>query len=103
MWHCANRGSLGRCPGLDVVDGYMPKSRGRPAGRGKPKRQVRELRLSDRLMRDAVTIVSEDSVLEVERWASGWLGAAWSAAGLGERDPEKMFHLEVVGRASTRP
>jgi len=91
---------------LDVVHGYMPKSRGRPAGRGKPKRPqrpVRELRLSDRLMRDAVTIVSEDSVLEVERWASGWLGAAWSAAGLGEREPEKMFHLEVVGRASTRP
>jgi hypothetical protein len=64
---------------------------------------MRELRLSDRLMRDAVTIVSEDSALEVERWASGWLGAAWSAAGLGEREPEKMFHLEVVGRASTRP
>ncbi|BBH66645.1 hypothetical protein ACTI_33300 [Actinoplanes sp. OR16] len=64
---------------------------------------MRELRLSDRLMRDAVTIVSEDSVLEVERWASGWLGAAWSTAGLGEREPEQMFHLEVVGRASTRP
>ena len=106
MWHGANRGSLGRGPGPEVVDGYMPKSRGRPARRGKPKRPqraVRELRLSDRLMRDAVTIVSEDSVLEVERWASGWLGAAWSAAGLGEREPEKMFHLEVVGRASTRP
>ncbi|KHD76087.1 hypothetical protein MB27_19005, partial [Actinoplanes utahensis] len=84
----------------------MPKSRGRPAGRGKPRRPqrpVRELRLSDRLMRDAVTIVSEDSVLEVERWASEWLGAAWSDAGLGEQEPEKMFHLEVVGRASTRP
>ncbi|GGN20862.1 hypothetical protein FHR83_002068 [Actinoplanes campanulatus] len=54
-------------------------------------------------MRDAVTIVSEDSVLELEQWASGWLGAAWSAAGLGEREPEQMFHLEVVGRASTRP
>ncbi|MEU7905361.1 hypothetical protein [Actinoplanes sp. NPDC049118] len=53
-------------------------------------------------MRDAMTIVSEDSALEVERWASGWLGAAWSAAGLGEREPEKIFHLEVAGRASTR-
>lgn len=41
-------------------------------------------------MRDAVTIVSGDSVLEAERWASGWLGAAWSTAGLGEREPEKM-------------
>lgn len=106
MVHRANRGSLGRCAGLDVVHGYMPKSRGRPAGRGKPKRPqraVRELRLSDRLMRDAVTIVPEESVLEVERWASGWLGSAWSAAGLGEREPERLFHLEVVGRASTRP
>ncbi|GLW32983.1 hypothetical protein [Actinoplanes regularis] len=54
-------------------------------------------------MRDAVTIVSENSVLAVERWASGWLGAAWSAAGLGERESEKMFQLAVVGRASTRP
>jgi hypothetical protein len=54
-------------------------------------------------MRDAVTIVSEGSALEVERWASGWLGSAWSAAGLGEREPERTFHLEVVGRASTRP
>jgi hypothetical protein len=84
----------------------MPKSRGRPAGRGKPKRPqraVRDLRLSDRLMRDAVSIVSEEDVLEVERWASGWLGSAWSAAGLGEREPEHIFQLEVVGRASTRP
>ncbi|MEU4564325.1 hypothetical protein AB0F72_38585 [Actinoplanes sp. NPDC023936] len=54
-------------------------------------------------MRDAVTIVSEDSALDVERWASGWLGSAWSAAGPGEREPEKIFHLEVAGRASTRP
>src|SRR3954469_24929454 len=84
----------------------MPRSRGRPAGGGKPQRPqraVRELRLSDRLMRDAVAIVSEKSALEVERWASGWLGRVWSAAGLGERDPERLFHLEVVGRASTRP
>jgi hypothetical protein len=61
------------------------------------------LRLSDRLMRDAVAIVSEESALEVERWASGWLGWAWSAAGLGEREPQRLFHLEVVGRASSRP
>lgn len=54
-------------------------------------------------MRDAVTIVSEESVLQVELWACGWLGAAWSAAGLGEREPEQLFLLEVVGRASTRP
>ena len=54
-------------------------------------------------MRDAPSIVSEDSALEVERWASGWLGAAWSTAVLGEREPEKILHLEVVGRASTRP
>ena len=64
---------------------------------------MRELSLSDRLLRDAATIVDLDSVLEAERWASGWLGAAWSAAGIGEREPEHLLRLEVVGRACSRP
>jgi hypothetical protein len=42
-------------------------------------------------------------VLEAERWASGWLGAAWLAAPLGDRTPEYTLCLEVVGRASTKP
>ncbi|WP_432973176.1 hypothetical protein [Dactylosporangium sp. CA-233914] len=84
----------------------MPKSRGRPAGRGRakrPQREVRELRLSDRLLRDAASIGHEERVLEVDRWASGWLGQAWLAAGLGERAPEHQLCLEVVGRVSGRP
>lgn len=54
-------------------------------------------------MRDATSLLSAESVLQAECWASGWLGAAWSAAGLGEREPEHQFHMEVVGRASSRP
>jgi hypothetical protein len=64
---------------------------------------MRELRLSDRLLRDAASLTSEESVLEVERWVSGWLGQAWLAAGIGEREPERQLCLEVIGRASSRP
>jgi len=59
--------------------------------------------LSDRLLRDAASITNLESVLEVERWAGGWLGQAWLDAGIGERDPEHQLCLEVVGRASSRP
>lgn len=61
------------------------------------------MRLSDRLMRDAESIVRPESVLQVEQWASGWLGQNWLTAGVGERDPDHALCLEVVGRASTRP
>ncbi|MEU4159354.1 hypothetical protein [Actinoplanes sp. NPDC026670] len=54
-------------------------------------------------MRGAVSIVGEESALEIEQWASVWFGEAWAAAELGEREPERMLVLEVVGRASTRP
>jgi len=54
-------------------------------------------------MRDAAALTSEESVLEAERWVSGWLGQAWLAAGIGERDPERQLCLEVIGRASSRP
>ncbi|MEV0131168.1 hypothetical protein AB0H83_22215 [Dactylosporangium sp. NPDC050688] len=84
-----------------------PKSRGRPAGRGKPKTRrqapARSLRLSDRLVRAARELLTYTDRLEVEQWASGWLGQAWLDAPLGERDPEGMFILEVVGRCSTHP
>lgn len=59
--------------------------------------------MSDRLLRDATSITGLDSVLEVEAWASGWLGQAWLAAGIGEREAEHLLCLEVVGRASNRP
>ena len=55
------------------------------------------------MLRDAVSIMSEQSVLEVDQWASGWLGQAWLAAGVGEREPEHQLCTEVVGRVSGRP
>ncbi|MEH1125784.1 hypothetical protein [Micromonospora sp. CPCC 206061] len=54
-------------------------------------------------MRDAASLTSEEGVLGVEQWASGWLGRAWLAAGIGEREPERQLCLEVIGRASSRP
>lgn len=85
-----------------------PKSRGRPAGRGrkgknKPRAAVREFRLSDRVLRDARRIVGDVRGLEVERWASEWFGHAWLAAAMGEREPEHQLCMEVVGRASSKP
>ena len=83
-----------------------PKSRGRPAGRrrAKPRRQpVREVRLSDRVLRDARRIEATEDVLDAEVWASGWLGEAWAAAPLGERGAAQMLCLEVTGRASSHP
>lgn len=84
-----------------------PKSRGRPAGRGKPKTrrpaESRPLRLSDRLVRAARDLLTSTDRLEVEQWASGWLGQAWLHAPLGEREPEHTFVLEVVGRCCSHP
>jgi hypothetical protein len=84
-----------------------PKSRGRPAGRGKAKTRrqepVRSLRPSDRLVRAAHDLLTYTDPLDVEQWASGWLGQAWLAAPLDDREPERALCLEVVGRCSTRP
>jgi hypothetical protein len=55
------------------------------------------------MLRDAPVIVEQPNVLDVELWASGWLGQAWVDADLGEREPEHPLCLEVVGRASARP
>ncbi len=41
--------------------------------------------------------------LDAAIWASEWLGRAWVAADLGDREPEKQLVLEVVGRASSKP
>jgi hypothetical protein len=59
--------------------------------------------LSDRLLRDATSVTSEEDVLEVEQWVSGWRGQAWLNAEIGEREPERQLCLEVIGRASGRP
>ncbi|WBB80270.1 hypothetical protein O7606_02510 [Micromonospora sp. WMMD882] len=42
-------------------------------------------------------------MLDVEVWASGWLGQAWLGAEMGERRSEHMVCMEVVGRACSRP
>lgn len=85
-----------------------PKSRGRPPGRGrkgkkKPSAGVRELRLSDHVLRDAPRIVGDVGGLDAELWASRWFGQAWLAAAMGEREPEHQLCMEVVGRASSKP
>ncbi|MQA63884.1 MAG: hypothetical protein GEU86_21015 [Actinophytocola sp.] len=73
-----------------------PKSRGRSAGRGrkgknKPPAAVREIRLSDRLLRDARRIVGNVRGLDVERWASRWFGRAWlAAAKLARKRPSPL-------------
>lgn len=84
-----------------------PKSRGRPADRGrqKPRRQgpTRPIRLSDQVIKHARDIAAIDDVLDNERWASGWLGDAWHAAPIGDRDAEHTLCMEVVGRVCTNP
>ena len=84
-----------------------PKSRGRPAGRGRPKSRrpesPRSLRPSDRLVRAAQDLLAYTDPLEVEQWASGWLGQAWLNAPLGDREAEATLCREVVGRCVTRP
>jgi hypothetical protein len=61
------------------------------------------LRLSDRMLRDASATTERLDALNAELWASGWLGQAWAAADLGERQPEQTLVLEIVGRASGHP
>jgi hypothetical protein len=64
---------------------------------------VRQLRLSDRVLRDSAELPRWGDVLAVEQWASGWLGRAWRDARLGDRDALHRLCLEVAGRASSRP
>jgi hypothetical protein len=82
-----------------------PRSRGRPKGRGRSKsvsrsRPVRELRLSDRLLRDAEQIVTVADVSAIEAWASGWFGAAWLEADWERREVERQ--LCVKSRSAPR-
>lgn len=83
----------------------MPKSRGRRKGaKNRPvRRSPRPPQPADLLLRDARDIIELDDVLAVETWASGWLGQAWSAAALTEREPEHQLCMQVSGRACTTP
>jgi hypothetical protein len=79
---------------------------GHAKGRVAPARgrvPTREWRLSDHLLRDAASPTNEDSMLAIERWVGGWLGQAWLAEGIGERNPERQPCLDVIGRAPRRP
>lgn len=84
----------------------MPKSRGRPQGRGKPKNRrhgsVHDLDVVSRILRGA-TALDNAHVLDVERWASGWLGDAWLDAPIFERAPEHQLCAQVAARVSARP
>jgi hypothetical protein len=84
-----------------------PKSRGRPQGRGKPKKSgggpVRPLTAVDRAIADAEHLEDEDSRLTAEVTASAWLGDAWVKSSELERDPESKLIAGVVGRAQSRP
>ena len=64
---------------------------------------MREVRLSDRVLRDARRIEGAQDALDAEMWASDWLGQAWLGAPLGERDAEQNLCLEVTERASSHP
>ncbi|MFC7550720.1 hypothetical protein [Plantactinospora sp. GCM10030261] len=64
---------------------------------------MRQLRLSDYVLRDARSVAAAPDALDAEVWASGWLGQAWLGADLGERQPEHVLCMEVVGRACSRP
>lgn len=90
-----------------------PKSRGRPKGRGRqaarrPARgaaPVVPLRRSvaAELLADAPHLLTEPSALQVELWASAWLGQAWASSGLGQRDPDGDLCLDVARKAVARP
>ncbi|MCG5217552.1 hypothetical protein [Streptosporangium sp. KLBMP 9127] len=83
-----------------------PKSRGRPAGRGRPKRPQRavaRLRLSEQILLDARRISQVDDVLPAELWASEWLGEVRQAAPPGETEAEHLVCTEVAGRATAGP
>jgi hypothetical protein len=61
--------------------------------------------LAARALGDAGLIVDlgGDHALDVEMWASEWLGEAWLRSPLSERDPEHVLCADVAHRASERP
>ncbi|MDJ0343080.1 hypothetical protein QMK19_24525 [Streptomyces sp. H10-C2] len=72
----------------------MPKSRGRCKASSKKsvRRSPAPARLSDQVVRDARRMSGGSvDVLQAEAWASSWLGEAWLAAPLGEREPEERL------------
>lgn len=80
-----------------------PKSRGRPAGRGKqprrhPRPSPRPVTALDLALREAPSLYDGD-LLSAQTAASEWLGKAWGARGMSERDPEKDLVRAIVNAA----
>ncbi|MEU8818673.1 hypothetical protein [Actinoplanes sp. NPDC048796] len=72
----------------------MPRSRGRSI---RVQHAVRDLTMPDHLMRDALAFGDGETILEVEEWASAWLGEGWRTTG------EHRLCLDVVARATAKP
>ncbi|SNY40348.1 hypothetical protein [Paractinoplanes atraurantiacus] len=79
----------------------MPRSRGRGKSSGgksiRVGHPVRDLTITEYMVQDALAFGDEDTILDVEEWASGWLGEAWRAAG------EHQLCLDVVRHAAATP
>lgn len=80
-----------------------PKSRGRPPGRGKPKKRGGggSLSAADRVLRDAGGLVEEPLRLAAEETASAWLGGYWAAREPAP-NPEEELIRDVIARARMR-
>jgi len=84
-----------------------PKSRGRPAGRGKqprrhPRAAARPVTALDLALREAPSLYDAD-LLAAQVAASEWLGKAWAARGMSDRDPEKDLVRAIVRAADDGP
>ena len=87
-----------------------PKSRGRPKGRGRQPGRRRPATVAPLprslvvdVLADAAPLLPLRDVLEVEQWASSWLGEAWAAGDLGDRDPDGGLCRDLAARALARP
>jgi hypothetical protein len=61
------------------------------------------LTVADRLLLDAPSVAGLEQVIEVDQWASGWLGQAWLAAEIGDPEVDHRLCEDVVQRARRRP
>ncbi len=84
-----------------------PKSRGRPAGRGKKPRRhhrtaPRPVTALDLALREAPSLYDAD-LLSAQVAASAWLGKAWAARGMADREPENGLVRAIVSAAAGGP
>jgi hypothetical protein len=55
------------------------------------------------VLADAAPLLSLRDVHDVEQWAGSWLGVAWTAGDLGDRDPDGALCRDLAARAVARP